>query len=175
MASHCFAHPLADPVCRSPAGVKYAVARLGWPMKGKRRAEARGKSPLPLSTARGLRGSRLFRVRTALAYLRQSYQNSGLCLSSAAKQAGVSPWYLSRLFRLCTRRGFREHLKGVRMERAAEMLRNPTLAVKEVAWAVGYKHVSCFDRDFRARYGKPPVAFRCDAAWVRKRIVRYTH
>ena len=43
------------------------------------------------------------------------------------------------------------------------MLVESTLRVKEVTFAVGYKHVSSFDRDFRALYRKTPTDFRLEA------------
>jgi AraC-like DNA-binding protein len=46
------------------------------------------------------------------------------------------------------------------MERATRLLRETTLAVKEVAWACGFAAPSYFIRSFRAHHGVTPKAWR---------------
>ena len=102
-----------------------------------------------------------FRVREALACMQKHHQDPQLCLDSVAKRVGVSRCYLSRILALETGKHFRHHLRAIRMKHAAMLLADPSLAVKEISWAVGYAYVSTFDRDFRAEYNTSPVKFRC--------------
>jgi two-component system, response regulator YesN len=102
-----------------------------------------------------------FRVREALACMKRSYQDPQICLSSVATQVGISPCYLSRILALQTGRHFREHIRRIRLQHAAELLKNAALSVKEISWTVGYVYATSFDRDFRTQYGKSPVEFRC--------------
>lgn len=103
------------------------------------------------------------RVKQALVLLEQQCKDDHLSLKSLADGVGLSPCYLSRILILHTGQHFREHLRAVRIARASDLLRDPRLSVKEVAWKVGYAQVSTFYRDFRARYGRTPVQFRFDA------------
>ena len=55
---------------------------------------------------------------------------------------------------------FREHLTGVRMDRAAELLATRGLTVREVAHRVGYRQPAQFAKAFRRHHGLAPSAFR---------------
>src|SRR5208337_4089601 len=90
-----------------------------------------------------------------------------LSLSLVAVQTGLSRWHLCRMLKLSTGMGFADHLRIVRLRAAAKMLADPTLRVKEIAFAVGYKHVSSFDRDFRDHYRMTPTEFvlRANPDW----------
>lgn len=102
-----------------------------------------------------------FRVRIALQYLNSHYTQPDFCLSTLAREVGISPAHLSRLLAAHTGTGFRKQLRAVRMKSAADLLRDPRLSVKEVAAAVGYIYTSTFDRDFRAHFGINPIDYRC--------------
>ena len=73
--------------------------------------------------------------------------------------------YLSHTaFKACFRRilGQPVHtwLRERRMERAAELLRETSLGVLEIAQAVGYSSTSQFGAAFRQRYGMSPIQYR---------------
>lgn len=73
---------------------------------------------------------------------------------------GLSPNYLSRLCRQRSGRPFIEWLNGIRLERAARMLRHVELPVNEVARACGFNDPGYFIRRFRRSYGATPAAWR---------------
>ncbi|MES3034861.1 MAG: ATP-binding protein [Gemmatimonadota bacterium] len=50
-------------------------------------------------------------------------------------------------------------IRGVRAERAAEMLRGGEGSVSEIAYAVGFESLSYFSRAFRERFGVSPVTY----------------
>lgn len=102
-----------------------------------------------------------FRARLAVQYLSANYLQRGFSLSALAKQVGISPTHLSRIFLAYTGVGFRTQLRSLRMKCAIDLLRDPQRSVKEVAVAVGYSHTSSFDRDFRIHFGTSPVDYRC--------------
>lgn len=102
-----------------------------------------------------------FRVREALSCMQKCHQDQHLSLASVAKRAGVSRCYLSRILGLKTGKRFRQHLRAIRIQHASELLRDPSLTVKEISWAVGYAHPSTFDRDFRAVFHASPMELRC--------------
>jgi AraC-like DNA-binding protein len=53
-----------------------------------------------------------------------------------------------------------EHLRGVRLERAALLLVTTHKTIKEIWAEVGYNHASNFDHEFRRRFGMSPREFR---------------
>jgi transcriptional regulator GlxA family with amidase domain len=46
------------------------------------------------------------------------------------------------------------------MRRAAEMLEQTDLSIKEIAWTVGYEHTSSFTRAFERHFREAPRCFR---------------
>jgi len=83
-----------------------------------------------------------------------------------AGEAGISVRYLQKLFAM---RGttFSHFIKALRLDHAAQLLdrqRTTGLPLSEVAHACGYRDYSHFTRDFRARFGHTPGAFRGRAA-----------
>jgi AraC-like DNA-binding protein/CheY-like chemotaxis protein len=53
-----------------------------------------------------------------------------------------------------------DHLRGVRLERAALLLVTTHKTIKEIWAEVGYNHASNFDHEFRRRFGMSPREFR---------------
>src|ERR1043166_6580644 len=51
-------------------------------------------------------------------------------------------------------------LANERLEKAAELLRQAELSVKEIAVRVGYHHSSSLDRGFQNKLGSPPADLR---------------
>lgn len=78
----------------------------------------------------------------------------------AANVAFVSPSHLGRLFRQELRVSPLRHLKQVRLERAAQLLRSSAVSVADLALRVGYRNVSHFVRDFRSMFGVTPLGYR---------------
>lgn len=98
-------------------------------------------------------------VRLALDYMRR---NSGerLSLSQVADQVYVSQWHLSKLLNRHTGKSFFDLLASMRMERAMELLRDPSLKIYTVAEMVGYTDVANFSRNFKKIVGKTPGEYR---------------
>ena len=98
-------------------------------------------------------------VRKATAYLGQNYAGD-VSLESAAKTAGVSSGYLSRMFRQELGTTFVSYLTGVRIKKAKSLLQNSDMRIGEVSAAVGYRDEKYFCRVFRQATGKSPVEYR---------------
>jgi len=86
---------------------------------------------------------------------------SDLALDDIAHRVASSRRQLQRAYAEVGRTTFREHLTGVRMDRAAEMLSNGhPLTVREVAQRVGYRQPAQFAKAFRRHLGVAPSAYR---------------
>lgn len=84
----------------------------------------------------------------------------GVSLDEAARTCGVSPSYLSRLFRRFDTVTPHRFLVQCRMAFAASLLLDRQLLVKEVAVLTGYDDQYHFSRTFKEIYGCSPDSFR---------------
>jgi AraC family transcriptional regulator of adaptative response / methylphosphotriester-DNA alkyltransferase methyltransferase len=86
-----------------------------------------------------------------------------LSLDDIARRVASSRRQLQRAYAEIGNTTFREHLTGVRMERAADMLGSRGLTVREVAHRVGYRQPAQFAKAFRRHHGSSPSTFRAQA------------
>jgi two-component system response regulator YesN len=77
-----------------------------------------------------------------------------------ARKLGITGGHLSRIFKQRTGSTFGEYLVRYRMKRAAELLRDPSVHVGEVADLVGYRDQRYFSSLFRRLVGVTPTQFR---------------
>jgi len=86
----------------------------------------------------------------------------GYSLQLAADEAGISRRYLVSLFAQAGTT-FNTELMRIRIERSAEMLRDPrfeTLSVMDISLRCGFSDASHFSKRFRAQYDASPAAYR---------------
>ena len=98
-------------------------------------------------------------VTRAADYMRANYAHP-IRIEELARLLGIDRHYLSRLFLKRTSHTPQEFLIGVRLERAAQLLRQGDCTVGEAARSVGYEDVFHFSKMFKKRYGVSPTAFR---------------
>jgi transcriptional regulator GlxA family with amidase domain len=72
----------------------------------------------------------------------------------------LSHSHLQYLFKQATGIGLGHALTQKRLQRAAHLLSNTNMSVKEIACAVGYEHTSSFIRAFERQFEKAPRRFR---------------
>ena len=113
-----------------------------------------------LSTEVAGRGSHRALVVLAQHYIDAHYDDPALSLEEVASSARISPGYLSRLLKLETGFSFVEYLTRVRINKAMQMMNDPSVKVYEVAEAVGYQSQHYFSRAFKRVFGRPPVEYR---------------
>ncbi len=81
-------------------------------------------------------------------------------LEEASIQVGLSPNYLSRIFKRKMGKNFSEYLFEVKMKKAALLLKDVNLRTYEIAAAVGYDNPKNFSRAFKSHYGMTPREYR---------------
>src|SRR3954467_4796617 len=118
--------------------------------------------PVQRPTTISLRTS-LFREATSIVEVEYG---SDLALDDVARRVATSRRQLQRAYAEIGRTTFREHLTGVRMERAADMLAAQGPTVREVAHRVGYRQPAQFAKAFRRHHGVSPSAFRSRAPYA---------
>lgn len=93
--------------------------------------------------------------------------DQGLSVRGLAEQCGCTADYLSHLFRQQTQEALVAYINRMRMARAARLLAESELAVKEVAWACGFANPSYFIHTFRAHHAQTPKTYRQARAVVK--------
>ncbi|MHA0857885.1 response regulator [Paenibacillus sp. CMAA1364] len=86
--------------------------------------------------------------------------HENITLKLIAQQFLFSPNYLGHLFKEEVGKSFSEILTGMRMERARELLKDPTVKIYEVANQVGYRYIPYFSKQFKEAFGMTPMEFR---------------
>jgi AraC-like DNA-binding protein len=85
---------------------------------------------------------------------------STFAIRDLAAEFRLSPAYLQRLFKHETGICMGEWLSEQRLQRAAYLLSNSYLSIKEITHAVGYEHTSSFIRAFERRFARAPARYR---------------
>lgn len=99
------------------------------------------------------------RVAKALNVIHQSFHQK-LRLSAVARQCGMSPEHLCRVFRASVGMTPWQYLLRLRLETARQILMRTNWRVREVARHVGFGDLRHFQRVFRRAYGVPPDTYR---------------
>ena len=84
-----------------------------------------------------------FIVKNALRYIEENYKEK-IKLADVADNTYVSQWHLSKLLNSHTGQSFSEILNGIRMEKAKELLKDPSMRIGDVADQIG--RASCRER-----------------------------
>lgn len=100
-----------------------------------------------------------FIVKNAVAYIEEHYQEK-LKLSDVADQVYVSQWHLSKLLNRYKGQNFSEILNGIRINKAKELLKDPTLRIGDIADEVGFLDMAHFSRVFKKQVGVSANEYR---------------
>lgn len=97
------------------------------------------------------------RVRTILKLIESE---PGRRIQELAAQVNLSHSHLQHLFKQQTGSRLGHVMLEQRLLKAAYLLENSNMSVKEIAYAVGYEHTSSFIRAFERRFALAPRCYR---------------
>ena len=98
---------------------------------------------------------------TILRYLANGYANAELDLEHIVAETGVNRNKINDILKSEFGHTFSGYLNKLRLTEAARLLaEKETAAVAEIAYSVGYRNVSYFNKLFKEEYGCTPKAFR---------------
>lgn len=81
-------------------------------------------------------------------------------LEGLADILGVSPFYLSKLFKEETGETYINYVTSARLEKARLLLSDGALIIKEISAGVGYADQNYFSKLFKQKYGETPSEYR---------------
>lgn len=99
------------------------------------------------------------RVLQVLRYI-HDHLSEPLDIAVLARVGHLSPTHLARVFRGLTAESIYQHIKRIRLERAALFLRLTDSSVKDVSLACGFDSHEAFTRAFTQAFGCAPRSFR---------------
>lgn len=98
-------------------------------------------------------------IRMAREYIEQHYSQQ-VSLEEVAEAIGLSPAYLSTMFKKEMGISFSDCLISCRMEAARDLLKNSDLSMAEIAEQVGYADAKYFSKTFHKVVGLKPSVYR---------------
>ena len=101
----------------------------------------------------------LSHIRKIITYI-QTYYSSHIQLADIAAVCGLDRSYMARLFKEATGLSIHTYLTNYRMNKAQELLRNPTNSIQYVSLSVGYSDVFSFSKAFKKKTGLSPRQWR---------------
>lgn len=90
----------------------------------------------------------------------QHHFKEDLTLNAVAGHFGISPAYLSALFRKKAGRTFLQHVHDVRLRHACGLLTSTDMKISDIAMEAGYGSYNTFSRIFRELKGTTPNDYR---------------
>jgi AraC family transcriptional regulator len=99
------------------------------------------------------------RMLKVLVYI-QNHLDEAMTLDELARVAYFSPYHFHRIFRGMVGESVMEHIRRLRLERAAHRLKFSDLPVTRIAFEAGYETHEAFTRAFRALFAESPSQFR---------------
>ena len=99
------------------------------------------------------------RMLRVLVYIQQ-HLDEALCLDDLAALTHFSPYHFHRIFRGMVGESVKEHIRRLRLERAAMRLKCSDDPVTRIAFQAGYETHESFTRAFRAMFETSPSRFR---------------
>jgi AraC-like DNA-binding protein len=85
-----------------------------------------------------------------------------VCMSRAAAIAALEPKYFGKFFRCKVGIGFKTWTTFVRVQTAVKAIQNTYQPLTDIAYSVGFRDLSTFERAFKKLTGSTPRQFRKD-------------
>lgn len=89
-----------------------------------------------------------------------AHYRQNVTLAMISKQVGMGRFYFSKKFKQATGANYTDFVSRVRLERAKTLLLNPHYRVSEIAFEVGFKSLTHFNRVFKRIAGESPSEYR---------------
>lgn len=108
---------------------------------------------------RGQYSSTRFGIQKIVGYIDANFDKS-LSVKQVSEQFGLTPNYLSQIFKKETGENFVSYLNRRRVEKACELLRQTDIKIFEIGCMVGYNDSQYFYRVFKKYMNQTPIEYR---------------
>lgn len=95
-----------------------------------------------------------------VSYISSHYDNSELSLKMIQEGTGLSENKISQLLKNAYQLSFKQYLNQLRLTEAKRLLKDVNVPVSDIAYRVGYGHISHFNRVFKEHEGMSPNDYR---------------
>lgn len=95
-----------------------------------------------------------------VSYISSHYDNSELSLKIIQEGTGLSETKISQLLKNTYQLSFKQYLNQLRLTEAKRLLKDVNVPVSDIAYRVGYGHISHFNRVFKEHEGMSPNDYR---------------
>lgn len=99
-------------------------------------------------------------IRRVNEIIQREYANPSLSLNYIADELGMSPIYLSRVYKQQTMNAIVDVINQIRLEQAKEQLEQTDNSIIDIALKTGYTSSSYFHRLFKRSFGVTPSDYR---------------
>ncbi len=104
-------------------------------------------------------------------YLAHNYTDMQISTKSVADVFGMSPAYLSRIYRQSQGHSLMHEINALRIQHAKECLADPGCLIKDIPQRIGLENSQYFFQLFKNMTGKTPKAYQNDLLLLRRREV----
>ena len=98
-------------------------------------------------------------IKKALEYIEENYSKD-ISLDDISKELNLSTYYFSKLFKEEKGENFVEYLTERRVEKAKELMKDPSRSIKEISSECGYSDPNYFSRIFKKNTGMTPTEYK---------------
>ncbi|RAV05510.1 response regulator [Paenibacillus sp. YN15] len=99
-------------------------------------------------------------VDQALEYVLAHYSRRDLTLADISSHVGLSEKYLNQIFKEVTGTTLNHTIIRLRMEKAANLMKDPAIKIYEICDQIGYTDQDYFRESFKKQYGLTPTEYR---------------
>ena len=99
-------------------------------------------------------------IRKAREYINTHYTSDDISLNKVADAVGLTPTYLSMLFKKETKQNFSDYVTCLRIAKAKELLCCTSKLICEIAFEVGFRDYRYFSQIFNKHTGMTPRQFQ---------------
>ncbi len=93
-------------------------------------------------------------------YINENYHDSNMSVMSISDRLGLTPNYISNIFRQATGGNISKYITELRLKKAKELLCDPSIMVTDIALKVGYNDPRYFTKIFKKNEGLTPSEYR---------------
>lgn len=90
----------------------------------------------------------------------QAHVEEPITLGKVVEHVNVSRFYFCKLFKKATGMTLTEYVARVRVERAKDLLSDPSRRISEIVFAAGFGSIPQFNSVFKRHVGMPPTEYR---------------